>query len=101
MYIVLDLSKPWRYSVSAINISCTFQSNAYIGCGYTSRYSIDAFRWNTAYEFDVKGIISFPQYGTYIYITRTKFQNFNVSRLVLQLSLTNPLNPVVKSRMKV
>ena len=33
-------------------------------------------------------------------ISCTKFQNLNFSRLVLQLSLPNPLNPGVKSKMK-
>ena len=33
-------------------------------------------------------------------IRRTKSQNLNDSRLVLQLSLSNPLKPGVKSRMK-
>ena len=33
-------------------------------------------------------------------ISRTKSQNSNVSNLVLQLSLLNPLKPGVKSRMK-
>ena len=33
-------------------------------------------------------------------ISRTKSQNFNASRLVLQLSLPNPLKPNVKSSMK-
>ena len=33
-------------------------------------------------------------------IRRTKFQTLNVSRLVLQLSLPNPMKPGVKSRMK-
>ena len=33
-------------------------------------------------------------------ISRTKSQNLNASRLVLQLSLPNPLKPGVKSRMK-
>ena len=33
-------------------------------------------------------------------ISRIKSQNLNVSRLVLQLSLPNPLKPGVKSRMK-
>ena len=33
-------------------------------------------------------------------ISRTKSQNLNESRLVLQLSLPNPLKPVIKSRMK-
>ena len=33
-------------------------------------------------------------------IRRTKFQNFNVSRLVLQLLLPNSLKPGIKSRMK-
>ena len=33
-------------------------------------------------------------------ISRTKSQNFNVSNVVLQLSLLNPLKPGVKSRMK-
>ena len=34
------------------------------------------------------------------YISRTKYPNSNVSRLVLQLSLPNPMKPSVKSRMK-
>ena len=33
-------------------------------------------------------------------IRRTEFQNLNVYRLVLQLSLPNPLQPGVESRMK-
>ena len=33
-------------------------------------------------------------------IRRTKSQDLNVSRLVLRLSLPNPLKPRVKSRMK-
>ena len=33
-------------------------------------------------------------------IRRAKYQNFNDSRLILQLPLTNPLKPGVKSRMK-
>ena len=33
-------------------------------------------------------------------IRRTKYQNLNASRLVLQLSLPYPLKPGVKSRMK-
>ena len=33
-------------------------------------------------------------------ISRTKSPNFHVSRLVLQLSLPNPMKPGVKSRMK-
>ena len=33
-------------------------------------------------------------------IRRTKSKNLNVSRPVLQLSLPNPMNPGVKSRMK-
>ena len=33
-------------------------------------------------------------------ISGIKFQNLNVSRLVVQLSLPNPMKPVVKSRMK-
>ena len=33
-------------------------------------------------------------------IRRTKHQNLNISRFVLQLSLPNPLKPGVKSRMK-
>ena len=32
--------------------------------------------------------------------SRTQSQNINVSRLVLQLSLSNPLKPGVKLRMK-
>ena len=33
-------------------------------------------------------------------IRRTEFQNLNVYRFVLQLSLPNPLQPGVESRMK-
>ena len=33
-------------------------------------------------------------------IRRTEFQTLNVSRLVLQLSLHNPMKPGVKARMK-
>ena len=33
-------------------------------------------------------------------ISRTKSPNLNASRLVLQLSLSNPIKPDVKSRMK-
>ena len=33
-------------------------------------------------------------------IRSAKFQNLNVSRLVFWLSLPNPLNPGIKSRMK-
>ena len=33
-------------------------------------------------------------------IRRTKSLNFNVSRLVLQLTLPNPMKPGIKSRMK-
>ena len=36
-----------------------------------------------------------------LYISDTKSQNWNVSRLVLQLSLPNPLKPGVKLRMKI
>ena len=33
-------------------------------------------------------------------ISGTKYQNFNASRLFLQLTLPNPLKPGFKSRMK-
>ena len=33
-------------------------------------------------------------------ISRTKYQNLNVSRLYLQLSLRNILKPIIKWRMK-
>ena len=33
-------------------------------------------------------------------ISRTKYQNLNVSYLIMQLSLLNPLKPGVESRMK-
>ena len=44
--------------------------------------------------------------GRYTYrkisnIRRTKSQNLNVSRFVLQLSSPNPMKPGVKSRMKI
>ena len=37
-----------------------------------------------------------PDYRKISNIRRTKFQNLNDSRLVLQLSMLNPLKPVVK-----
>ena len=33
-------------------------------------------------------------------IKQTKYQNLNISHLILQLSLPNPMKPDVKSRMK-
>ena len=33
-------------------------------------------------------------------VSHTKYQHLNVSRLLLQLSLPNPVKPSVKSRMK-
>ena len=47
----------------------------------------------------------YSRYNDYLYrkisnIRPTKFQNLNVSRLDLQLSLPNPLKPCFKSRMK-
>ena len=39
-------------------------------------------------------------YRQFSNIRRTQSQNINVSRLVLQLSLPNPLKPGVKLRMK-
>ena len=33
-------------------------------------------------------------------ISRSESQNLNVYRLALQLPLPNPLNPIIKSRMK-
>ena len=41
--------------------------------------------------------ISYPETSN---ISHIKFQKINVSRLILQLSLPNPLKPGVKSRMK-
>ena len=41
-----------------------------------------------------------PIYRQFSNIRRTQFHNINVSRLVLQLSLPNPLKPGVKLRMK-
>ena len=46
---------------------------------------------------------AFVRYGDYrkiSNISRTKSSHLNVSRLVLQLSLPNPIKPGVKSRMK-
>ena len=40
------------------------------------------------------------QYRQTCNISRTKSQNLDVSRLVLQVSLSNPLEPGVKSSMK-
>ena len=42
-------------------------------------------------------VLTYPQTSN---IRDTKSQKLNISRLVLQLSLPNPLKPGVKSRMK-
>ena len=44
--------------------------------------------------------INYSQYRQFSNIRRTQSPNINVSRLVLQLSLPNPLKPGVKLRMK-
>ena len=44
---------------------------------------------------------TFYKYCKVSNIRRTKFQNLNVSHLILQLSFPNPLKPGVKSRMKI
>ena len=49
---------------------------------------------------DVKKIECIYEYRQISNIRRTKSQNLNVSRLVLQLSLRSILKPGVKSRMK-
>ena len=54
-------------------------------------------------EYDIRDGSNVCIYGTYRQISnisRTKSQYWNVSRLVLQLSLPNPLKPGVKSIMK-
>ena len=50
----------------------------------------------------IQGMFSLdqPSYRQVSNIRRTKSQNINVSCLVLQLSLPNPLKPCVKLRMK-
>ena len=56
----------------------------------------------TATAMNTKSHINdFFKYRQISNISRTKSQNLNVSRIVLQLSLPNPLKPGVKSRMKV
>ena len=45
-------------------------------------------------------VTAHPIYRKTSCISRTEYQNFNVCRLVLQLSLANPLKPGVKSSMK-
>ena len=45
-------------------------------------------------------ILSFCIYSKTSCTSRTKFPNLNVSRIVLQLFLLNPLEAGVKSRMK-
>ena len=45
-------------------------------------------------------VMSFSYYRKVSNIRRTKSQNLNASRLILQLSLPNPLKPGVKLRMK-
>ena len=46
------------------------------------------------------GIEVKPYYRKTSSISRTKFQNLNVSCILLQLSSLNPLKPAVKLRMK-
>ena len=45
-------------------------------------------------------VLLFDDYRKLSNIRRTQSPNLNVSRLVLQLSLPNPMKPGVKSRMK-
>ena len=61
----------------------------------------DLFFGQTAQNFPILG----PHFTNTVYrkisnIRRTESPNLNVSRLVLQLSLPNPMKPGVKSRMK-
>ena len=48
----------------------------------------------------LRGYICFDIYRKVSNIRRTKSQNLTASRLVLQMSLPNPMKPGVKSRMK-
>ena len=73
--------------------------------GYSSNYKCWLDHIFQCFRLAASNIASYwPHYiGNYrktSSISRTKFQNLNVSRLVLQLSLLNPLNPAAKLRMK-
>ena len=51
--------------------------------------------------FEIQACVHGPKsYRKVSNIRRTKSQNLNASRLILQLSLPNPLKPGVKLRMK-
>ena len=53
---------------------------------------------NDVLEHDV--VLHYRKYCKISNISRTKYQNLNDSRLILQLSLPNPLKPDVKSWME-
>ena len=63
-------------------------------------------KWSKEFSLNIIAVWSLPSYASWSaycqtsYISGTKSQNLNVSCLVLQLSLTNPLKPGVKLRMK-
>ena len=52
------------------------------------------------WEHDITSLRTINNYRKTSSISRTKSQNLNVSHIVLQLSLPNPLKPGVKSSMK-
>ena len=69
----------------------------------------NAYRWHCSKQhviLDLTGSYGFvlvlikPYYRKISYIRQTKSPNLNVSLLVVQLSLPNPMTPDVKSRMK-
>ena len=77
-----------------------------------ARPSLDTLRWKNGqmcflYSFVSHGCVWLSnmlqmadEYRRFSNIIRTKYQNINVSRLVLQWSLPNPLKPGVKLRTK-
>ena len=56
--------------------------------------------WTTSSTFNLHASCLNKWYCQTSNISHTKSQHLNVSRLILQLSLPNPLQPGVKSRMK-
>ena len=59
-----------------------------------------AMLWHEAWSISSFQVVYGMEYHQTYNVSRAKSQNLNASRLVLQLSLPNPLKPGVKSRMK-
>ena len=91
----------WRWLLVAL---CTKQSEFNATTHISIYFGVMSQYLNNIIPYNIFEKLNCP-YQNIIYrrifnIRRTKSPNLNVSRLVLQLSLPNPMKPSVKSRMK-